>query len=291
MKILLCATLFFLVAKSALGIDMGVIEVSTNYTATLIFSDEISSIIFGNNPIISETTLPSGEKVPIFKYYEMYKSKNNVILRSREENTLETSITVFLVSGKVYSGLLRYGERKDKLEYDFTSKITEKTNNNGQGEDALDKKVINNNEMENRLRKVMIMKDKYFSLGVINSEISFMIGNMMNDNDYSYLKIDVMNNSASEYIIEGIIFKHTEKKKRMLNKKEIENENIIMPVYKILPERMAIQAYSSETVGFVLPIFTTGSRGSLQIQFVEKNGSRNAIINLSANDMLKIDVF
>jgi len=291
MKRLSLIILFFAITKAALGIDMGIIEVSKNYTATLIFSDEIESIIFGNNPIISETDLPSGEKVPIFKYYEMYKTKNNVILRAREDNTLETSITVFLVSGKVYSGLIRYGERKDKLEYDFTNKLSEIGEPGGPEEEQRNLKSINDNQMKNRLNTVMKMKDKYYSLGVLNSEISFMVGNMMNDSEYSYLKIDILNNSASEYTIEGIIFKHTEKKKGKLNKKEVENENIIMPVYKVMPEKMSIKAYTTETVGFVLPIFTTGDRGSLLIQFVEKNGSRNALVSLSANDIAKIDVF
>jgi len=277
---------FLLFAFKAGAVDMGVIEVSVSYTATLIFSFEIETVIFGNNPIVSETTLPSGEKIPVFKYYEMYKSKNNVTLHSRVDSSPETSITVILAGGNVYSGLLRFGQRKDKLEYDFTEKQED-----SDSKDSAHEKIVGDNLMKDRLQNLIGGNDKYLSVGAITAQISFMVGNMRNDNNYTYLKVNVINSTASEYIIEGIIFKHAEKKKGKLNKKEVQNEVILMPVHTVLPQRMAIPGYSSQTMGFVLPIFTTGERGSLLIQFVEKNGSRNGTIRISARDMAKIDVF
>jgi len=277
---------FLLFAFKAGAVDMGVIEVSVSYTATLIFSFEIETVIFGNNPIVSETTLPSGEKIPVFKYYEMYKSRNNVTLHSRVDSSPETSITVILAGGKVYSGLLRFGQRKDKLEYDFTEKQED-----SDSKDSAHEKIVGDNLMKDRLQNLIGGNDKYLSVGAITAQISFMVGNMRNDNNYTYLKVNVINSTASEYIIEGIIFKHAEKKKGKLNKKEVQNEVILMSVHTVLPQRMAIPGYSSQTMGFVLPIFTTGERGSLLIQFVEKNGSRNGTIRISARDMAKIDVF
>jgi hypothetical protein len=58
-----------------------------------------------------------------------------------------------------------------------------------------------------------------------------------------------------------------------------------------MPLRSAVEAYKTEIIGFALPLFTTEFKGYLKIQFLEKNGSRNTDVEISAKELAKVEVF
>jgi hypothetical protein len=50
-----------------------------------------------------------------------------------------------------------------------------------------------------------------------------------------------------------------------------------------------IKGYSTTQLGYVIPLFTVGSKGSLFIQMIEKKGTRNPVIEIESKTMLKVN--
>jgi hypothetical protein len=114
--------------------------------------------------------------------------------------------------------------------------------------------------------------------------------NIVNDDNYTYIKLLVDNKSSNLYEIDGITFKAEEGAKKSINKKELVNQNYLNPRKVIYPKDRQIKAYSSEYIYFVIPLFTTNS-GTLLIKVVEKNGLRNADVTVNAVDLNNAKIF
>lgn len=257
--------------------NMGVIEVNKDFTATLNFTDNIVFIVVGNNPSVGENRN---------KYYDIFQNGKNCVIRGNDPLSPETSITVKLDNEKIWYGRLKYGD-STKIFYDFTSEEVRKIDQKKMEEVASFES--NNSRMRERLNSVLSDKIEYSSIGKVENGMTFQVANIKNDDNFTYFKLIVINNTGSDYNIDGIHFKVVEGKRKGMKKNEAKIEQRIKIEFES-PIKV-VTAYQKQELGYVTERFTGGKDGSLIIQIRELKGTRSPIINISGEKMLSVKVF
>jgi len=257
--------------------NMGVIEVNKDFTATLNFTDSIVFIVVGNNPSVGENRN---------KYYDIFQNGKNCVIRGNDPQSPETSITVKLDNEKIWFGRLKYGD-STKIFYDFTGEEVRKIDREKMQEIAT---VENNSaKMRERLNSVLTDKIEYSSIGKVENGMTFQVANIKNDDYYTYFKLLIINNTGSDYNIDGIYFKVVEGKRKGMKKSEAKIEQRIKIEFES-PIKV-VTAYQKQELGYVTERFTGSRDGSVIIQLRELKGTRNPIIEISGEKMLKVKVF
>ena len=257
--------------------NMGVIEVNKDFTATLNFTDSIIFIVVGNNPSVGENRN---------KYYDIFQNGKNCVIRGNDPQSPETSITVKLDNEKIWFGRLKYGD-STKIFYDFTGEEVRKIDREKMQEIAT---VENNSaKMRERLNSVLTDKIEYSSIGKVENGMTFQVANIKNDDSFTYFKLIIINTTGSDYNIDGIYFKFVEGKRKGMKKSEAKIEQRIKIEFES-PIKV-VTAYQKQELGYITERFTGGKDGSLVIQLRELKGTRNPIIEISGEKMLKVKVF
>ncbi len=257
--------------------NMGVIEVNKDFTATLNFTDSIIFIVVGNNPSVGENRN---------KYYDIFQNGKNCVIRGNDPQSPETSITVKLDNEKIWFGRLKYGD-STKIFYDFTGEEVRKIDREKMQEIAT---VENKSaKMRERLNSVLTDKIEYSSIGKVENGMTFQVANIKNDDNYTYFKLIIINNTGSDYNIDGIYFKVVEGKRKGMKKSEAKIEQRIKIEFES-PVKV-VNAYQKQELGYVTERFTGSKEGSVIIQLRELKGTRNPIIEISGEKMLKVKVF
>ena len=257
--------------------NMGVIEVNKDFTATLNFTDSIIFIVVGNNPSVGENRN---------KYYDIFQNGKNCVIRGNDPQSPETSITVKLENEKIWFGRLKYGD-STKIFYDFTGEEVRKIDREKMQEIAT---VENNSaKMRERLNSVLTDKIEYSSIGKVENGMTFQVANIKNDDSFTYFKLIIINTTGSDYNIDGIYFKFVEGKRKGMKKSEAKIEQRIKIEFES-PIKV-VTAYQKQELGYITERFTGGKDGSLVIQLRELKGTRNPIIEISGEKMLKVKVF
>jgi hypothetical protein len=280
--LLVLAKLFMVIgfasAQEKRVVDMGIIEVNENNTATLFFPDVIYVNVVANNPVEGEG----------YKYYDIFQDGKICVIRGNRSDAPETSITIYLENERIYFGKLRFG-KDARILYNFGEEIIP-LSSEFEEKKKVEKETIRTEAMEEeRLTRLMKEKIEYNVYGSRESGVEFLVSNIKNDEANSYFKIIISNNTGGDYVIDGILFKFIEGKRRGAKRKEAKIEERIMHK-KILGPEVA-SAYSKIEIGVIIPLFSVGNTGDLIIQVREKNGTRNPKIRISGKDMLKVKVF
>ena len=288
MKKICIICLLMLAVTTKAQMDIGKIEVCSQYTVTLMFASDIEFVIFGNNPVVDVI-----DGVAEYENYELFESGKTLILKANRENIPTTSINVKTTDGALFYGFLENRENTT-LFYDFSKKIPVSmvaVSDGGHSETppvgpGADEKK---NDYQSKLERVMNQSLEYTKFGLISGKLSFMVPNIINDTENMYLKVVIQNQSGNAFEINSVVFKHTEGKTKGVKKNQVQNEERVMPLFERSVEM--VEAYSQKELGYVLPLFSTGGDGRFIIQFLENRGTRNYQIELSAKDMQKIKVF
>lgn len=255
-------------------VNIGVLELNNNYTATLNFSNEVDFVIIGNNPQVG-----MADSIPVFKYYGIFKSGKTVVLKGKDPQAPKTSITIKLDNGVIYYGILQYGDNT-KIFYDFSTVNKQEVN------DSIVEKAIGEKKMIGNLKTIMGLEYEYVE-GINENLLEVVVSNIRNDDKYTYFKISIKNESGNDYEIKNTEFKYVEGKNKGLFRKGSQIEERERIVYKT--DNKIVKAYSTSDFGYVIPLFAVGtSSGVLRIQFVEMNGTRNPIIELKSKTMLMV---
>jgi hypothetical protein len=256
---------------------MGVIEVNKNFTATLNFTDSIVFIVVGNNPSV-------GEKKN--KYYDIFQNGKNCVIRGNDPMAPVTSITVKLDNDKIWFGRLKYGD-STKIFYDYAREEVKKI------DEIKMKEVVtvenHNAKMKERLNSVLSDKIEYSSIGTVENGMTFQVANIKNDDNFTYFKLIIINNTGSDYNIDGIYFKVVEGKRKGMKKNEARIEQRMKIEFES-PVKV-VTAYQKAELGYVIERFTGSNSGSLVIQIRELKGTRSPIINIPGEKMLNVKVF
>ena len=277
MKSIYLTILLTLLVSPVFSQNMGVIEVNKDFTATLNFTDSIVFIVVGNNPSTGENKN---------KYYDIFQNGKNCVIRGNDPQAPETSITVKLDNEKIWYGHLKYGDNT-KIFYDFTSEEVKKT-------DAIKMKEAasverDNSKMKERLNSVLSDRIEYNSIGKVENGMTFQVANIKNDDNYTYFKLIIINNTGSDYNIDGIYFKVVEGKRKGMKKNEARIEQRMKIEFES-PVKV-VTAYQKAELGYVIERFTGSKNGTLVIQIRELKGTRSPIINIPGEKMLNVKVF
>jgi hypothetical protein len=208
-------------------VNMGTIEVNSTNTATLKFYSNIQNVVFGNNPQVGVVPDGSGEERPIYKYYGNFSSGKTDIIKLNDSTARQTSITIILDNEDVFYGSLKVGNAP-KIYYDFTAS-QHKEAEAVQLKDSLTKRV-GEAIITERLKFLMAKGQEYNDLGVEGNQLEFQVTNIMNDEKYTYIKFGIRNTSGSDYLIDNMIFKYVEGKKKGFKKTDAKIEERINPV-------------------------------------------------------------
>ena len=257
--------------------NMGVIEVNRDFTATLNFTDSIVFIVVGNNPSV-------GDKKN--KYYDIFQNGKNCVIRGNDPLSPETSITVKLDNEQIWFGRLKYGD-STKIFYDYTKDEVRKIDQKKM--EVVVSMENNNTKMKERLNSVLSEKIEYSSIGKVENGMTFQVANIKNDDNFTYFKLIIINNTGSDYNIDGIYFKVVEGKRKGMKKNEAKIEQRIKIEFES-PVKV-VTAYQKTELGYVIERFTGSKNGSLVIQIRELKGTRSPIINISGEKMLNVKVF
>ncbi len=133
--------------------------------------------------------------------------------------------------------------------------------------------------------------DNPLSYSEQNSRIYFVATNVVNDKDFTYLKLYVINNSTSKYNIEEIILMQVEDPMGGRRSSGVLKTEYITPVDKRMPMDGSVNANGRELIGFVIPLYKGLDNGKLIIQVFEKDGSRNGKIEIKAKDLTRASIY
>jgi hypothetical protein len=255
------------------------------------FATDIEFVIFGNNPMIDIV-----DGAPEYENYAIFQRGKTLILKANKENIPSTSINIKTLDDTLWYGFIE-NQDNSTLFYDFSKKAPEVAQPSIviSPEDSDTKKTQNTTKAteskidhEKKLEYVMKQTLEYRKFGLISDKLTFMVPNIMNDTENTYIKVIIHNQSGNAFEINSVVFKHVEGKTKGVKKNQVQNEERVMPVFE--KSVNMIEAYTKKEFGYVLPLFSTGKEGRFIIQFVENKGTRNYQIELSAKDMQKIKV-
>lgn len=262
--------------------EMDTVEVNPDFAATLEFSSNIDYLLIGNNPVIK--LAPDGS--PVYKYFEIFTKNNVAVLRCQGSSAPTTSLTIGLVNSELWTGYLGYSEKPKKNFYSYKP---EKIRTQKEIEDSLSA-VKKNTAIDMNLERILAENQAIEDIAVIKRSEVYQVTNIANDDRFTYIKIKIANNSASNYIVDGVMFKYREGKKRKGNNKEVYNENWMSVEGFKFPSGNEIKARSADEIVFCIPLYTT-ENGFLIIKILEKNGSRTSDIEISAKDLSTITYY
>jgi hypothetical protein len=299
-RIVLLVLLFSVISiKNFAQSNIGEIRVSDKYTVTLMFAEPVEFVIWGQNPVISIT-----DGIPVYQNYEQFQRDKTLTIKAKRSGLEKSSITIKTTDGIIYYGFI-INEVDEKLFYDFSDQVsvstkvektsisnsgeTTKTEENMEKDEPERMKKNSEQEFEEKLSLLMKKPIEYSNFGLVANKLLFSVTNIMNDKENMYLKVIINNKSGNTFIVNSVIFKYVEGKTKGIKRRVVANEERLMPVFSKTVKMVA--AYSQEYLGYVLPLYSTGSDGRLLIQFIEEKGTRNYQIEIPAKDMLKIKNF
>lgn len=268
---------------------MGDILVTENISATLSFAPhQVKFAVAANNLPLEEGG---------FMFYDIIQDGSEVIIRGNNPEAPRMLITVKLENGDIWVGTLAYSEggkglyifKKDEPKVSAPEKEVKKEEVKETKVEGVMTAPSGGASKEERLEQLLREQPYYITLGDVTGGVEVQLSNMKNDNNNTYLKFIIRNNSANEYIIDGMLFKYLEGKRRGLNRKEAQIEERIMPLLIEGPEM--VKAYSETQIGVVIPLFSVTKTGKMVVHIRERKGTRNLNVTVSGRDMLSIKVF
>ncbi len=271
-------------AFQAYSQKMDTVKLSRDIAASLLFEGDVKLVVFGNNP----TSVKGEVKEPL--YYQYIQDGNTLIIRARSKDVPFTTLMVKYGEAGFFQGIIKYAEHPGNTLYDLRMKKIEDSKTE-YARPASEKKTekVSDNKVKERLHEVIDGKDIYSTFGTIKGPIAIGVTNMANDREFTYLKIKVNNQSSAEYKIDDVLFRYTEVKTGSTFTRKFKNREDLFPKEKVNVK--LVPAYSTETIGFAIPLFATGDQGKLIIIFRELSGSRNINVEIASKDLQKIKIF
>jgi len=277
--------LFLVISVSSFGQNLGTIKVNENYSATCEFDKPVKNIYISNNELTERKSTQEGiieNKVRLYDYI----IDGNTVIFSTYKKLQAKSVTIKLVDGSTWYGMIEYDPENKQIFYDYDCDNRIKKTKKVEKEQKDSISVI-----KDRLNYCTSQKTNFEGFGVNKNRIYWEISNIMSDGNFLYIKIVVSNKSGHVYEITNgkALFTYEEGKSRNIKKKEASVEVDGLVVYH--QGKGKIAAYSNEVLGYVIQSYPLNSKGTLTVKFLEANGKRNYEIVIPFKYMEKIEVF
>lgn len=264
------------------------IEASTSQITTIAFSGQIKDFVS-----------PDRNK------YAIQNVDNILYIQALQKTTKPTTLIVRYVGG-IYVAYLKYSEEPKTVFYplyglnfevhdrgsNFMYNTMEIKDSNELKQLAQQEKKEENrlSVIDAKLKSVITAKDKYKTWGVQKSGLTLAVTNVINDEQHSYFKVLIDNNTGAEYEVDYLYFEFIDKSSAsLLNFKKENKPKRLMPIRQTKIQK--IPSYSTQTIGYVTDLFSVNYSGNLVIMLGEKNGIRHMKLKINAKQLAKVDVF
>jgi hypothetical protein len=271
---------------------LGDIVVDENNSATIAFDQNISFVVFGNNP-------PTGENS--FRYYDFFTDGSVCVIRGNTPTSPKTSLTIKLADGSVWFGFVFYGEGS-KILYQYNTQevanqqaapnqpVSNQTQTSAQPQQSeSDPFLVSTSETVNfKIQNTLKVGREIFTIGQKRGDVTVSIVTLRNDTEHTYIALEIANNSGNAYVVDGVLFKFIEGKRRGVRRNEASTEERVNPVSTI--GTRTVKAYSTEVLGIAIPLFSVDNSGKLEVTVRERGGTRNAILTVKGSTLNQIKV-
>ena len=308
-KLIVVISIIFCFSKMLVAqVYMDTIRLNQNNAATLNFNNSETVVLcnIGGNPfkIINDFY--------DYKHYQISIMDNIVLIEAKQPKYTPSSIMV-KTDKAVYHGTIMFDadENIDKNFYDYSSSalnvsnVSSSSNVVNNDSDTEDEVGIIDNGVEvfvkldetvteeqkfHRINEVIKMNNEYEDIADMKGDVIFQVANIVNDHQYSYIKLIIQNNSSTTYRVNGVFFRFQESKKSNVGKKDAQNIEWIPADRIVMPTNRSISAYSHDVVGFVIPLYN-GSTGTVMLKVIEDQGTRTAVLNIKSKIINNCKVF
>lgn len=254
--------IFFLcLAFSAIGQQpkQDTIVVNNETTTYLIFDNPISMYNIGN------------------KDYEAQVNNPKILFLKAKSSSSKPSTLVLTQGDNIYTAYLVF-RKNAPVFYDFRKPIAPT--------------IVEN--PEEKQYKILVKKLEKLQKQPVNVSFTTQKQNMVlrvfhlyNDNQATYLSLQLKNLSSMVYEVEYVSFAYTQKRKKSKQNVLASGMEDIQALAKIEPLRL--EAGESNSFYYALPLYATTQDGSLQIIFREKAGLRSIGIEIPFKKILNAD--
>jgi len=266
MRQLLVLTLLLLnfhaYGQLAIGQKYDTIYVSTESTTYLIFDEPISLFNLGS------------------KDYEA-KADDPHILFIRAKTTLAKRSTIIVTHGdEILTAYVAF-KINTQAFYDFRKKQFPK------------EEIVENTEqkqIENKLKQIARLP-RNVKIEAKKQQIELNLLNLYNDNEATFLRFSLHNQSSIIYDLDYVSFAYIEKRKRTTKRINTLNGGLqeVEPLTKV--EKLLTESGKSNEYLYALPLYSTTEDGFLQVIFREKAGLRSIIIEIPFKKILRAELF
>lgn len=245
------------------------IYVNSSSTTYLIFDDAITLFNLGNTDYQAQPATTN--QVGIAAQVLFLKAKS----------TSAKPTTLFLTYGnKIYEAYLTYQEPISKAFYDYRGVEKRAETLKMQDESSL---------IDARFKKLASLSPNVLFKGY-KSGIILKCESLYNDENGTYLKFLVNNESSITYEIDNVSFSYISKmKKKAINRLQSLGIEEVNALKSIEPTKI-VATQKSNTFMYYIPLYATTENGSLQVIFREKNGLRNVSIDIPFKKILKAEM-
>lgn len=141
----------------------------------------------------------------------------------------------------------------------------------------------NSAKMRERLNSVLTDKIEYSSIGKVENGMTFQVANIKNDDNYTYFKLIIINNTGSDYNIDGIYFKGCRGKAQ---RDEKARPKLNRGLKSSLNHLLRLSPLTKNRAWLCNRTFYRSKEGSVIIQLRELKGTRNPIIEISGEKII-----
>ena len=245
-----------------IGQKYDTIYVSTESTTYLIFDEPISLFNLGS------------------KDYEA-KADDPHILFIRARTTLAKRSTIVVTHGdEILTAYIAF-KMNSQVFYDFRKKQLPK------------EEIVENTEqkqIENKLKR-MARLSRNVNIEAKKQQIELNLLNLYNDNEATFLRFSLHNQSSIIYDLDYVSFAYIENRKRTTKRINTLNGGLqeVEPLTKV--EKLLTESGKSNEYLYALPLYSTTEDGFLQVIFREKAGLRSIIIEIPFKKILRAELF
>lgn len=248
--------------QCTIGQKYDTIYVSTENTTYLIFDEPISLFNLGS------------------KDYEG-KADDPHILFIRARTTLAKRSTIVVTHGdEILTAYIAF-KMNSQAFYDFRKKQLPK------------EEIVENAEqkpIENKLKRLTSLP-RNVNIKAKKQQIELNLLNLYNDNEATFLRFSLQNQSSIIYDLDYVSFAYIEKRKRTTKRINTLNGGLqeVEPLIKV--EKLLTESSKSNEYLYALPLYSTTEDGFLQVIFREKAGLRSIIIEIPFKKILRAELF
>ena len=245
------------------------LELSLNQTSHLIFDEEVTDILIGNNSIAAT-----------------YADKIENIVRCKAIDSAfhNISLTIITKSGTCYPFIVNYNPSPDMMSLQIAKEPFSDDNHTTA---IFDSKNVNEKEMNRYAKAILHRGNRINSIGSISPKLTFGLSSISIKNDIIMYALYLTNTSIIDYEIDFLKTYITDKKRGKLSTLQ---EEEIEPIYQYSnTNSMIIPGKETKIIILFFKKFTVPDKRVLYMEVFEKNGGRHIGFSITNKEIFNAE--